>query len=595
MAKDGYNCSEISQHIGETRQTVQYWKNKYKIDIQNYGSREGYLKYKMFLSILEKALSKNEFIRLNEVLRKIDLHPGTAQNILKKNPHYRAVIRDKIEALSQVKVEAISHYNIRYQIDDLKKYAHNKGGHCLSDSYVNNNTKYTWQCSEKHEWNATWSDVKNGNKWCPTCGRKSASEKLKRYTIDNLKQYAQKIGGRCLSDTYVSYNTKYIWQCSEKHEWNATWSDVKSSKKWCMQCGHKNIGDKNRKYSIEDLKTHAISKEGKCLSHTYDNCLESYEWQCKKDHKWQASWDSINRGTWCPYCTSQHSKAEQEILDWVKQWYPNSHSTRQIIKPKEIDIYIPELKIGIEYCGLYWHNEKSPQPRDRNYHKNKMLQCQEQGIRLLTIFEDEWTNRQKQVKNFIKSVIGIHSKRVYARKCEIKEVENSVAHRFLDDNHIQGKTSIKIAFGLFYENELLGLVTGNKHHRNFEGKNEFVLNRLVFGDEVQVVGGASKLIQHLCKYAKEQGFNRLISWSDNRYSEGNVYEKCGFIIEDTVPPDYSYVTPDLRRESKQSNKKALLLKKGAVGNMSMTEIQLADTLGYARIWDCGKKKFAINL
>lgn len=294
----------------------------------------------------------------------------------------------------------------------------------------------------------------------------------------------------------------------------------------------------------------------------------------------------------CPYCSNNgSSKAETEILDWIHQWYPEASSTRKIIPPKELDIYVPSVNLAIEYCGLYWHNENSPDPKLRNYHKDKMLKCKEKNIRLITIFEDEWAERSDQVKNFIKSVLNIHNKKIYARKCSIKEVDKKTASDFLEKYHIQGKTSLRIAFGLYYEEELLGMVTGNQHHRKSD---EFTLNRLVFKDEVQIPGGASRLLKNLLNYAKENGYKKVISWSDNRWSEGNVYKKCGFELEEDLPPDYSYYVGKGKRQSKQSNKKDKLLKKGAKGTAKSTEKELSLSLGYSRIWDCGKKRWVIN-
>jgi hypothetical protein len=578
MAHEGFNVSEISEQLDLKKQTLSLWKHKFNIPIQSYGPREGYLKYKKFLNILDDAYNKKETVKLNQTLRDIDLHPGTAQSILKKHPKYRVVI--------------LSDRKSKYTTEDLVKYALKKGGKCLDIKYHNNNTKYKWECSEGHKWSARWNDIKNGNKWCPICARKIASDKLIKYDILHLKKYAEDKGGKCLSEKYKNYKTKYLWQCQCKNKWEATWSDIKQGR-WCSVCSSINVGESNRKYNIDLLKNKAINLGGKCLSEHYKDVFSKYQWQCKKGHLWQTTWDSINRGSWCPSCSTQHSKAELEVLEWVQSQGFEAFSTRQIIKPKEIDIYVPSLNLGIEYCGLYWHSEAGG--KGRNYHRDKMVSCEESGIRLITIFEDEWRDRNKQVKNFLKSVMGVHSRRVYARKCEVREVESGIAHRFLEDNHIQGKAPLKIAFGLFFENELLGVVTGNVHHRNFGEGDDFVLNRLVFKDEVQVVGGASKLIVKLRGYAKEKGFGRLISWSDSRYSQGNVYEKCGFILDSLVPPDYSYITPELERQSKQSNKKANLLKKGAVGNMSMTETELALSLGLSRLWDCGKKKYVINL
>lgn len=293
------------------------------------------------------------------------------------------------------------------------------------------------------------------------------------------------------------------------------------------------------------------------------------------------------------------SVGEEQVADLIREFINKDieiiRGDRTILKPKELDIYIPELNLAIEYCGLYWHNEDSPQPRGRNYHYEKMKACQEQGVRLITIFEDEWLNRREQVSGFLMSVLGKAEKRYFARKCEVKEVDKAIARKFLNDYHIQGKTTCKIAFGLYYNDELLGVTTGNVHHRQKGDKAPFVLNRLVFKKGVLVVGGASKLLKHLMKYAKNEGFKELISWSDNRWSQGNVYEKTGFTLVEELKPDYSYVTSELTRQSKQSNKKKLLLKKGAVGSMANTEKELAKSIGYSRIWDCGKQRWSIDL
>lgn len=318
------------------------------------------------------------------------------------------------------------------------------------------------------------------------------------------------------------------------------------------------------------------------------NIVEAIHLQCGDVRK-TSVWDFFKHE--CKRCSyTGTSKAEEELRTWIQELGLEAVKVR--LGSKEIDIYIPSLKVGIEYCGVYWHSERFDLDKKRHY--NKMKLAEENGIRLITIFEDEWTDRQDQVKNFLKSVLGVHNTRVYARKCEIKEVSGIQARSFLDEHHIQGKTTVKIAFGLFYDGELLGLVTGNQHHR--QGHDSIlVLNRLVFRDGAQVVGGASKLLKRLVKYGKEHGYQQLISWSDNRISQGNVYEKCGFSLVEELSPDYSYSMGGSTRISKQSCKKKNLLQKGASGDMSMTERELALTLNYYRIWDCGKKRWNISL
>jgi len=299
----------------------------------------------------------------------------------------------------------------------------------------------------------------------------------------------------------------------------------------------------------------------------------------------------------CPSCSNTGcSKQERAINNWIQSLglYTEKYRFKGKTRGKEIDIYIPSLNIGIEYCGLYYHQDTPKNNKNSTYHYNKMIQANEEGIRLLTIFEDEWINRQEQVKNFLKSVLGICYLRIFARKCVIKEVDCNIAREFLDQNHIQGKALFKVAIGLYYNDDLLGLVTGNTHHRLSES-HIFVLNRLVFKSGVHICGGASRLLNQLIIFAKNNGYKELVSWSDNRWSQGNVYQKVGFLLEKELPPDYSYVTPTGIRQSKQSNTKKSLLKKGAIGNIDNTETELSLSLGYHRIWDCGKKRWVIKI
>jgi hypothetical protein len=250
-------------------------------------------------------------------------------------------------------------------------------------------------------------------------------------------------------------------------------------------------------------------------------------------------------------------------------------------RPLEIDILIKDKKIGIEYCGLYWHNENSPFPRGRNSHKLKHDLCKSQGIQLITIFEDEWLERRPQIENILKAKLGMLPK-IYARNTKIVELKKEEAKKFLENNHLQGSCVFVWAAGLVYEGKLVGCATLSKHHR--PNRNEAILSRVCFSDRA-VVGGTSKLFKAIKQKAKELGFSSLVSWSDNRWSDGGVYEELGMTPEE-LPPDYSYVkNGSQKRISKQSCQKRNLLKKGAVGD---TELEMAKSLGYSRIWDCGK-------
>jgi len=296
----------------------------------------------------------------------------------------------------------------------------------------------------------------------------------------------------------------------------------------------------------------------------------------------------------CMHCSgcNRTSSFEIEIKEWMESLglKVEKYKFKHRAGGSEIDIHLPELNIGIEYCGLYWHNEESPTPREEMYHFNKMIKAQNDGIRLITIFGDEWSERKDQIKNFLLSTIGKNPTKIMGRKTQIQEVPKEVARVFLDEHHIQGSAPIKIAFGLYYNEELVGLVTGNNHHRQGDGE-ILALNRLVFKRGISVSGGSSKLLTSLIDYAKKNSYKKLVSWSDNRWSIGGVYEKTGFVMEENLKPDYSYVYRN-KRISKQSCQKKHLLEKGAIGE---TEKEMAQSLGYVRIWDCGKKRWIIDL
>ena len=259
---------------------------------------------------------------------------------------------------------------------------------------------------------------------------------------------------------------------------------------------------------------------------------------------------------------------------------------REVIAPKEIDIYVESKKVGIEFHGLYWHTE---QKVGKDAHQNKLKRANSVGIRLISIFEHEWQMREKQVKNFLKSSLGVFERKIHGRKTVVRPVNPLEAKRFLENNHIQGAAkTTKAYFGLYLSDELLGVMSLGKHHRN-SASSSIVLDRLCFLDGVVVRGGASKLLRTAVEWARQKGYEKILSWSDNRWSEGDVYLKMGFNLEEELKPDFFYFKKN-RVFSKQSCQKKHLLKKGAKG---VTEKEMAQNLGYSRIWDCGKKRWVL--
>lgn len=302
---------------------------------------------------------------------------------------------------------------------------------------------------------------------------------------------------------------------------------------------------------------------------------------------WQTPNNHVNNYQGCPKCTRQRSKWEDELSEWIlKQGIVVQNSVRDIIKNNEIDIFLPNYRIGIECDGLYWHSDKF---RDKNYHLDKTMKCREKDIRLIHIFEDEWIYKKDILKSMILNILGRTEKKIYARKCKIKNVSASEKNNFLDANHVQGKCNSAINLGLYYNGVLVSLMTFHKPRigiGNGKGnEGEYELTRFCSLLKTEVIGAASKLFKYFIKVYKPV---KITTYADKRWSNGNLYFKLGFTHDHDSPPNYFYVN-QIHRENRFRYRKSVLVKEGFDKNKSEREIM--QERGFHRIYDCGTMVF----
>jgi hypothetical protein len=203
--------------------------------------------------------------------------------------------------------------------------------------YKHAHTKMRWQCSQKHEWVATFHNIKTHHHWCPTCG------KSQRLTLDECQQVAQQRGGECLSETYNNSGTKMRWRCAKGHEWQAIFGNIKHLKNWCPQCSN---------FKSEQL------------------CREIFE---------------------------------KLLLEQFPKVRP------KWLKGLELDGYCEKLNIGFEYNGIlhYEYNEffhrgdPANFEKQRQRDKKKYQLCKERGLHLITIPYTFSYQNQKQLEVFI--------------------------------------------------------------------------------------------------------------------------------------------------------------------------------------------------
>lgn len=311
----------------------------------------------------------------------------------------------------------------------------------------------------------------------------------------------------------------------------------------------------------EKIKQTNIEKYG------YDNPFKEPDFYKKHAHKIY------------PKLKRAHSKQEEEVRSFIQSLGFNAPNRYVWVDgiPRQMDIFVKEVMIAIEYNGMYWHS--SANGYTRNDHVSKTNACEKQGIKLIQIFEDEWLKRNKQVKSFLRSCFGKNSVRLHARKCNVEIIQPKEAIDFLEQYHILGAPSGFIrAYGLRFKDELVALITVGNHHR---GGSELVLTRFVGKEDVTVRGGLSKLTK-----AAFKDFGPITTWVDRRISDAKGWITNGWKLVHVLPPDYFYWDNRNKRVvSKQARRKS------AVGTPpGMTEREHAENDGLLRLYDCGKIK-----
>lgn len=411
-----------------------------------------------------------------------------------------------------------------------------------------------------------------------------------RVGFDKVKEEFERRGYKLLSKHYKNRNQKLRFICPNGHKGNITWSSFRLGR-GCNECSYFIVADK-RRYSINDVRIE-FEKEGyTLLTKKYVNNKTPLEYICPKGHNGTIKFNAWQQGTRCASCSHIISNAEIAVYNFLKPYFKDIiHNNRKLIKPFELDIVIPSKKVAIEYCGLHWHSEISGR-KDRNYHLNKLKMCNKIGYRLITIFEDEWVYKQDIVESRLKHILGISdNKTIYARNTEIKPINSLLKNKFLETYHIQGKDCAKIKLGAFYKNELVAVMTfskGNISKGSVSEKDVYELNR--FCTKYKIVGIASKFIKY---FLNQYDCKEIFSYSDNRWSDGNLYEKIGFELKHITPPSYWY-TKYNNRTHRFNYRKSVLADKLNDFNSSLTEWENMQLNGYDRIWDCGNLKWVYN-
>jgi hypothetical protein len=464
--------------------------------------------------------------------------------------------------------------------------------------YINSLTKIKIKCNLHDEY-FFQSPVEHlrGRNGCNICKKKISKTEViikKSKTLNNdefilrsVKSHGDKYDYSLVN--YVKNNIKVKIVCPIHGEFEQTpVSHIRG--KGCNKCG---IQTTREKLSFDVNKF--INKSNLTHNDKYDYSLTEYinshtkvKIICPIHGEFeQLPYDHVtNHG--CNKCTTSVSKLETEINDFIKSFSIETiTSSMSIIKPNQIDIFVPSNNLAIEFDGLYWHSELH---KDKNYHLNKTELCEAKGIKLIHVFEDEWLFKQDIVKSRIKNILGLTGNKIFGRKCDIREVNSIESKDFLNNNHIQGNVNSSIKLGLYYNNELVSLMLFGKPRLGIGKKYDgYELTRFCNKLDTTVIGGASKLLKYFIKIYNPK---QIVSYADRRWSQGDLYSNLGFTEITKNKPNYWYIIGKSRKH-RFAFRKDILIKEGFDNSKSEHEIMLER--GIYRVYDCGTITYKLLL
>lgn len=418
---------------------------------------------------------------------------------------------------------------------------------------------------------------------------KSKDTLLSNWSVDNPAKSKEILKNRIESFKNSDFKENYEKTSLEKYGTKHPWMNNEIHKK-TIESFYKNY-KKRITDNIDNDKFSFIGFEKGDKTNLNFHCIN-----CKSNFTiltYQFYYRIKNNNSICTKCfpISESSSIDKiELFNLINENYNGKIelNNKNTIKPYEIDIYLPDLKIGFEFNGVFWHSDKF---KSKDYHLKKYKKSTENNIRLYTIWEDDWTIKREICESFILNKLG-KSIKIMARKTTIKEVDYNTSKEFLDISHLQGDCKSSKRIGLYYENNLVSLMTFSKLRLPLNGKNtdkdSWELTRFCNKKGFSITGGASKLLKY---FINNYNPVEIQTYSDNLISDGKLYEKLGFDYKWMSDPGYWYVVNGIR--SHRFNwRKSKLIKLGHNSNKTGEEIMAE--LGYWKIYNAGNKKWILN-
>lgn len=441
---------------------------------------------------------------------------------------------------------------------------------------------------------------------CPSCGANQRTEARKTPSQEYFEKVSELHGGKYdySESLYEKMNGKIVVKCPEHGAFTISANhhyyrkqgcglcEAESKKQRILNYRHLSSQAKINNTAVDFFERCNAAHDGKYAypDQEYRGAKEKIRINCPVHGEFmQAAWAHLS-GKGCFECGAADPKWERDMMEFLQSCDESVVRRARILDGKEIDLFLPERKFGIELHGLHWHTEAT---RHKDYHRQKWEIANQQGIRLIQIFEDEWLEKSEIIKQRLLAMLG-RGGVLYARKCRVEKVDSSVGKAFLDGTHIQGGGLASQYYALFHNECVVAVASFGRARAgsmaNFTTNGAWEVIRYASVGRVQ--GGFSKLF---AAFLKDVQPDEVISYCDLRYGDGKLYQATGFILDSITQPDYWWVpNGKIKRIARYVTQKHKIASHPVLKeyySAGMTETQVCHAAGWQKIYGVGHQKW----
>lgn len=266
---------------------------------------------------------------------------------------------------------------------------------------------------------------------------------------------------------------------------------------------------------------------------------------------------------------------------------------RSVLKPQELDFYLPTFNIAIECNGIMFHNSTvgiyNNKPKIKTYHYNKTKECTEKGIHLIHLYEHQILDKNfmRKFEDYLLDLCDVNRININKTECIVKEIHEDVSKKFIYKYHLENYDKADIHIGLYYKEELIQVMTFKK----LNNIKQYELNKICTKAKYNKNSGSKKLLNYFIKKYNPQ---QIIMYCNKDLFTGKMLEQLNFKKEGEEEIDYWWIKRNtvLSQNEIKENKLKKLLKKEYKEDLTVTQNML--NCNFLQVFRSGIDKYIYN-